>query len=479
MNKEQIIKILESKETFDEILNIINKESEIRGCNINDYPSHYFMAGGSVANTIHYLLNKERIEKPVINDIDLFNFSHNINDFLFYQIEPSNFIHNFIGDTEIQIDGYDRFWVGDNGDHMRMVSSERFGDINKVTINVYSNSMNQFKETNFYLDLLKVFDLSCCMAGLDRINNKIIYTDNFIDFLINNRIEVTNLSQPLQTTVRLHKKIGELKTDDSNLQVEMSLIQHSFLIIKSNHIGPEWLEKTKKYSNLVLKYFDFKKEQNNQDRNIFYYGVKEYEINNYFYFFNKNKNFLLDELIIFWDIFIRNKNVKTFNTLHKFYTNKFGDNIFSNYKKKYSENIFLIKNKLVTDFISILYLIPGYFDCEYTEDDVNDIDKHLIYVNKEMLVDPFLFLTYNIKDHIKMFNFIHNHFVDGNLNFKSLLFKKVITRIMDKRFIKIDNDNNIFDYDKKVKRFKSSLNSLWIKHYPYQMKHKFKKVLEL
>jgi hypothetical protein len=106
-----------------------------------------------------------------------------------------NFINNNITDNVgIHLDSYGRAWIGSNGEHIKMVSSERFGDINKVTINVYSPNNNNFNEVDYYKELLGVFDLNCCMAGLDRINNKIIYTEQFIDFLFTHKIEVTNTS---------------------------------------------------------------------------------------------------------------------------------------------------------------------------------------------------------------------------------------------------------------------------------------------
>jgi hypothetical protein len=201
---------------------------------------------------------------------------------------------------------------------MMMVNSERFDCINKVTINVNTNkNVTNFSESDYYLDLLKGFDLNCCMAGLDRVNKKIIYTKEFVEFLSFNKIEVTNTAQPLQTTIRLHKKCEELKTDTSNLDMEMGLIQHSFTSGGIKSIGPEWLEKTKLNRDLVLKYFDFNVTQNNRTNNLYHYGSKDFELNRYFVFFYKC--FRTPNSITFWDIFVRRKNEKVFNSLINFY----------------------------------------------------------------------------------------------------------------------------------------------------------------
>jgi hypothetical protein len=476
MSREEIIKFLNNEETFNRVLGIINHESENRGCGVGDYPMHYFMAGGSIANTIYYLLNKSKFDAPVINDIDLFNFSH-INSHYMGFPEVNNFIFgNISEDTNIHLDSYGRAWVGSNGEHIRMVSSERFGDINKVTINVYSPNNNNFNEVDYYKELLGVFDLNCCMAGLDRVNNKIIYTKEFVDFLLTDMIEVTNLSQPLQTTIRLHKKVGELKTDMTNIENEMGLIQHSFFISSHNSIGPEWFEKTKKYRELVLKYFTFNTSHPNRDQNIFNYSVKDFVVNNYFSFFHRSKYFSREQLIIFWDIFVRGKNKKVFNTLVDFYKNKSGEEIF-NASIMYSDrgNTYF-NNPLLTDFINILYYAPEYFDCDHTEEDINKISQYTEYVRSEMFVDPLIFLTGNIKDHIKMFEFIKKYFVGENGNFKMALFDKVIRRVAEVKQIRNNKGDKTFNYEEKIKKFKNALNNTWIKHYPNKnvLKHRFK-----
>jgi hypothetical protein len=476
MRREEIIKFLKSEETFNQVLGIINHESESRGCGIGDYPMHYFMAGGSVANTIYYLLNKSKFDVPVINDIDLFNFSHNNNYYMGIP-EVNNFIFgNISEDANIHLDSYGRAWIGSNGEHIRMVSSERFGDINKVTINVYSPNNISFNEVDYYKELLGIFDLNCCMAGLDRINNKIIYTEQFIDFLFTHKIEVTNTSQPLQTTIRLHKKCEELNSDVSNLDNEMELIQHSFFITTNKSIGPEWFEKTRRYRDLFLKYFTFKTPHPNSDQNIFNYTVKDFVVNNYFSFFYRSKYFSQEQLIIFWDIFVRGKNKKVFNTLVDFYKNKSGEEIF-NASIMYSDrgNTYF-NNPLLTDFINILYYAPKYFDCDYTEEDINKISQYTEYVRSEIFVDPLIFLTDNIKDHIKMFEFIKKYFVGENGNFKMGLFDRVIRRVVEVKQIRNNKNDSTFNYGEKIKKFKNALNNTWIKHYPNKnvLKHRFK-----
>jgi hypothetical protein len=226
MNRKELINFLNSEKTFNEVLGIINHKLQEDGVGVGDYPMHYFMAGGAVANTIYYLLNKEKFEEPVINDIDLFFFNNVLgHDWDYNTPNPNLFIHTNLG-AVAGIDGYGRTWVGPSGETMRMFGSERFGIVNKVSINVFKQSIQNFNETNYYKTLLTVFDLNCCMAGLDRVNGNIVYTEDFLDFLESDMIEVTNVSQPLQTSVRLKNKSLQLGTDLSNFDCEMNLIKH-------------------------------------------------------------------------------------------------------------------------------------------------------------------------------------------------------------------------------------------------------------
>ena len=76
MKKEEVIKILESNETFNEVLNIIKHECHIRGTQFDEVPVEHFICGGAVANTIYYILNKGKLNSPTINDVDVFSFNY-------------------------------------------------------------------------------------------------------------------------------------------------------------------------------------------------------------------------------------------------------------------------------------------------------------------------------------------------------------------------------------------------------------------
>ena len=60
MNKDKIVEFLNDKNTYNTIMGmqdyklVLNNNKET----LTDYPTHSFIAGGAIANTIYYLLNK-------------------------------------------------------------------------------------------------------------------------------------------------------------------------------------------------------------------------------------------------------------------------------------------------------------------------------------------------------------------------------------------------------------------------------------
>lgn len=142
-------------------------------------------------------------------------------------------------------------------------------------------------------------------AGLDRINGKIVYTEDFLDFLESNMIEVMNVSQPLQTEIRLKNKSIQLGTDISNFETEISLIKHSFIIRKHSSIGPEWIKKVKNNKDFVLEHFDFNTKKVSTVEGIINYTTKSFEVEKYYNNFHIHDN---KQLISFWNLFVRKKN---------------------------------------------------------------------------------------------------------------------------------------------------------------------------
>ena len=484
MTRSETIKFLNEKDTYNTIMGILDYKLALNSGKdiLTDYPTHSFIAGGAVANTIYYLLNKNKFDSPIINDIDLFciNSTHEPHQYFSHHANE-NFIHTTLNEN-INIDGYGRVWRGSCGESLSMVSSNRFGVLNEVKIDVKLLNNSEFNEVNYYLDILKVFDLNCCSAGIDRVNEKIIYTDKFIDFLLTNKIEVTNISQPLQTTYRLHKKIKELKTDKSNLDIEMSLIQHSCFKSNINWIGPEWLEKIKDNNKLFHKYFKIGTD------NVYtpYDGAESYHIKDFkLQKYVNDFNFYMldnDSIIAFWDLFIRRKNIKNYDKVLTFYQtigkikkeSKI-DFIKSLLMKK--KPIWFSKNVVTTPISSDLCILtflgecPNYLDCDFTVSDLRTINNFDTFLKNNFIINSSIFLVDNVKDHIKMIDYVYKRFIKNGVFREGLLNKLVIKQ---KKLTKISSLN----YDEKVKSIEKILNDLWIKDYHngyHSIKHRFVK----
>lgn len=474
MDRKKITEFLEKEETYNKVLSFLNGKCG----DFNDYPDEYFIAGGSIANTLHCILNGG--ESPVINDLDLFYFHHTRQQLWLHGQPGDNFIQQTINNT-INIDGYSRVWYGSVGEEISMTSSERFGDINKITINVHLYQ-DEFNPSDYYEQLLNNFDLNCCAVGIDRVSKKIIYTKHFVDFLSHNKIEVISMAHPLQTAVRMKKKSEELKTDTSNFKTEMSLIQHSFLVIGGGRkaIGLEWSSKIKSHTDFIDEYFVFDEVQMGNivtgEPTLFYYGPTNFILNPATHQFKFKGS---HSLISFWDIFIRGKkeNEKKGNELIKFYMEKMGLKVTTDSGVKYeNRNLHSATSKKINrtnfDPISIVSLSPNYLDCDFDFDDLRKIYTINRYFT-ENGIDPAIFLADTIKNHIKVLTYIRKNFITETGLFKSGIFQKIINRSYSNEEKNHRINLGSLDYKKKIKSFKLLVNGLWIKD-KWVYKHSFK-----
>ena len=466
----KIIDFLESDETYNKVLDIISMECRENGTQIDEHPQEYFIAGGAISNTIHHLLNPEINKKPIINDIDFFFFNRRTElDFGLYN--DDGFITQSLNPV-VSMDDYGRTWLGARGESIRMSNSERFGIVNKVTIDVHLSQSTEFVSTDYYEQLIQNFDLNCCCVGIDRVNNKIIYTKKFVDFLCNNKIEVISVTYPLQTAVRMLRKSKELQSDVTNFETEMSLLQHSFVLNRERTIGLEWFEKSKKYESFVMKYFSFSSSDSYMRPaldGLYTYTSNDFSLVQYFDQFRFRSE---NSLIGFWDLFVRKKDLKKLNDLITFYVQntpfKIGpsEEISWSYFKTHHDRIKTANMNF--DFIDSLGLVPDYFDSDFNVQDLRTIHVTNKFLQEEA-VDPKICITKDIKSHLKFLSFFTSKFVDSHGNFKRELFFKCLR-----------NENRVgissFDCDEKIKAFKKALNNIWFNlSDSFKFKHNFKR----
>lgn len=286
-----ITKFLESKETYDKVVKVLSEKAGLPVAQISSTinktgeslnPPEGFIAGGSVSNIIYSLLHGG---KPAINDIDIFYFFDNKNgDWISPKLDE--FPVPLETDIKTGGDDYGNKWVQPNGEFSIMRSHSRQGIFNYIQVYVGSNTYQRDlinNPINKPLILLKSFDLNCCQAGLDIQNGKIVYTKKFTEFLRSRQLQVTIPISPIQTTIRLIKKMEDLNCY-CDLDSEIKLLQHSMFTGSIAYtFGVETYEKYLKYSEIIDKYFkiiDYKPSTLFNDFNLDSEENKKHETKN-------------------------------------------------------------------------------------------------------------------------------------------------------------------------------------------------------
>jgi hypothetical protein len=242
---------LDSKETYYKVLEILKRYVNIDKINNED-----FIAGGSVSNILTSMVHGGQ---PVINDIDVYHRveeekKSNINGVK--SIKDNWYPTTFITESGLQIvdDHYGRIFITETGSMMRVVNHSRNGLINNINY-IYKKGNGDKNEKYVVID---GFDLNCCKAGLDLESEKIIYTPEFVDFLKTKQIRVINPCSPIQSSIRLFKKIKELNAY-CDIKHEMRFLTAAAKNLNNRTInkiiGPETKIKYDKFKNEIEKYF--------------------------------------------------------------------------------------------------------------------------------------------------------------------------------------------------------------------------------
>ena len=472
MGKKEIINFLEDRKTYEKVLDILKSLDTSENKNF-DSEVEDLIAGGSVANTIYHLLNKERSPKPVINDIDLFSMEVN-NDIFFRNHTDEHFLMGEGISNETNVDGYGKIWVGKYGNTLSMVSTTRNGLLNKINLYVTKHS-KEFNPIDYYEDVISVFDLSNCQVAIDRVNQKLIYTERFLEFLLTHKIEITNLNQPLQTAFRLNKKVLELGCVETDVMSEINLLQHASFIFGShnNYVGPIWREKIKDNKEFFLNIFRFKKNGAfyGPNEESFVYIFKPFELKHNF---NNLPRFTSHgSLMAYWDIFVRDKNPKVKSKLEgyipKLTSNQYSKTIMSSNYKPLKNNISLLEGTNVQFHDFIFYYLgesPNYLNGDIE----NEFDK-LCYVKKiinetQQFLDFRFTLVSTLDDHVKFLNYFEGKFCK-NGQWRSNDIRKLVLMRHNKSSLTSNS------YKEKLTDLKNCINNLFVRFTGRKMRHNF------
>jgi hypothetical protein len=222
-----------------DIVNIILTELS-KLCTI---PKSGFLAGGAVANT---LLSMKYGKEYPINDLDIF-IEKGLDE------EEDNTTTPQRSNGLIVEGGYHSHELSyDHGSNYKILSVNRDGLLNTIKI---SRLLNR-NVARDYQYVLNGFDFNCCQVGIDLNNNKLYYTDDFIEFLNTKQLDITAVYTPAHTAIRLFKKKKEL---DCYCNVEKCLEILSQPLIRETRIylSPRYFGFyfSHKYKDMFMEYY--------------------------------------------------------------------------------------------------------------------------------------------------------------------------------------------------------------------------------
>jgi hypothetical protein len=449
MTKTEIIDFLDNKETYNKVLSIIEGECTNNGTtHLLDYDIDDFICGGSIANTLYFLLDPQN-RGLIINDVDIFLLKNKFNYLLSSQ-PFDTFVDSFTSNGA-SVDSYGRAYYGGNGEYLNMLTTNREGIINTIEIGVFYHKKSfNFNKLNYYQTLLDGFDLNCVKVGLDRVNKKIMYTEDFVDFLLTNKIRVSDVSTPIQTLYRIDKKVKELNLSTSNLESEYSLLQHSTLTQHSLRIGRKTIEKILKNKDLIQKYFKSIAWVDSQG-SVLEYGPTPFLVNG---LINQIEINTPKELLNFWRIFVNNDFVSNRGVLLEYFKSIGIDPEFSGYMS----NSEVKPEKVVCGLVNCVGMSPNYFDCDFSVEDLGVVDNFIKFLTDNG-IDPRIFIVKNVEQQLKFIDYFNDKLVDKT----GLINRIVMNKIILKSVFEDSVNFNDMDVNKKIKSINKLLNNLWIK----------------
>ncbi len=418
------------------------------------------MAGGAVANTILKMVWGG--DYPV-NDLDIFIETNEYNSRSFTPIRSNSL--NIEGDgymiTKMAYDSYTTYSID---------RVEREGFLNTIYI---KKTFNTDTPKTDYTYVLSGFDFNCCQVGIDLSTNKLIYTEEFKNFLYNKQLEVTAIYTPSHTAIRLFKKMDEL---DCYCDIEkcMELLSQPLILENINkmtvrsfgiYFGSKYKEMYLKYrTNIkeyftISKYFDHKRDlwklrndpkNNDLDSNekvnwlIPNYSVPQ-EILSRWAKFNDviwtltPKKYSVSNVEIFSILEGLSFNPLTFMSAYKLISGSIG-------KKQKSKAEIILKNGY---FCKMLCLInKGFHNCDFDKSHIDYIEK---YVDSERWI---LFVSYkfnmNVQETYTLVKDINKLFNSDGEWISPLLQKSLLTRNI---LFKPTYDNMLSELTKEKKKY--------------------------
>jgi hypothetical protein len=189
---------------------IIERIESVFGQNI---PNKGILCGQSVASAIFEILNLNIT--PVYNDIDIFSILINSmnkteNYFRNLELRQNNKDASLssYGIFNAEINHYGQVEINKLSSY-KILESISYGKINKTYVLTYKN-LKYFKLSDLTMEIIENFDINSTQVGISLIDKKLVFTENFLNFLISKQLEIVKWNTPIHSFIRIIKKQKEL-----------------------------------------------------------------------------------------------------------------------------------------------------------------------------------------------------------------------------------------------------------------------------
>lgn len=216
-------------------------------------PESGFLAGGSIANIIWELVSGN---PAVVNDIDIFYFDGIKKDL---DRNDKTSLFNWSSKETKYYEDYTGLCFSNRlKEFYSIVSAERDGMFNNIKYK--SNSEDPSL-------IIRSFDINATRVGYHIDEDKIYWTPEFENFLLNKKLEVCNVMTPCHTALRITKKSFDLNVRVDKF--EYKLLQYSLSRGFSDKIKWRFKEKYRdmfeKYSDILGKYFSLQRAEDTEN----------------------------------------------------------------------------------------------------------------------------------------------------------------------------------------------------------------------
>lgn len=212
----------------------------------SNFPKKGFLAGGSLSNLMWELVSGK---KAIINDIDIFIFEDILtkDEIKHGRVEDKKL--SYIQKEAKYFEDYKGICTtSDYKDYYLITNTEN----NDIYNNIYYSASHENPQL-----IINSFDINCTQVGYSIEEDKFYYTDEFVDFLKNGEVKVTNLLTPSHTAIRLIKKQFDLgaKLNEFEIQLCQFCIQKNMLDTNRRCFSTKYADLYFKYKSILDKYF--------------------------------------------------------------------------------------------------------------------------------------------------------------------------------------------------------------------------------